>query len=80
MQSEEQQDCSAATCEGKKCRLKFNGIQSEIECVHFSKPSAKKKLVATGATLTTIILLVSMGVIFVMYRSDKKEKENQLKM
>ncbi|KAL6129362.1 hypothetical protein ACLB2K_072713 [Fragaria x ananassa] len=73
-------NCTECQQMGKKCHLKFNGIQSEIECVDFSKPSATKKLVATGATLTTIVLLISVGVIYGVYHSDKMEKQNQLKI
>ncbi|PRQ55885.1 putative glycerophosphodiester phosphodiesterase, protein kinase RLK-Pelle-LRK10L-2 family [Rosa chinensis] len=61
-------NCTECEAKRKKCQLKINGTESEIECVHFSKPSA---------TVTTIILLI---LVTVFYRSDKKERENQLKI
>ncbi|KAM5551271.1 rust resistance kinase Lr10-like [Rosa sericea] len=70
-------NCTECEAKRKKCQLKINGTKSEIECVHFSKPSATKTLVSTGATVTTIIFLI---LVTVCYRSDKKEKENQLKI
>ncbi|XP_062000944.1 rust resistance kinase Lr10-like [Rosa rugosa] len=70
-------NCTECEAKRKKCQLKIHGTKSEIECVHFSKPSATKTLVSTGATVTTIILLISVTVV---YRSHKKEKENQLKI
>ncbi|XP_061995941.1 rust resistance kinase Lr10-like [Rosa rugosa] len=73
-------NCTECEAKGRKCHLKINGTKSEIECVHLSKPSATRKLVATCAALTTIVLLISVAVIYSVYSSDKKEKENQLKI
>ncbi|KAM5550739.1 hypothetical protein ABKV19_027198 [Rosa sericea] len=65
---------------GNKCGLKNNGTKStEIECLH-RKGGSQKKLVATGASLGSFVLVLLVAAVYRVYSSDRKEKENQLKL
>ncbi|CAL9005690.1 unnamed protein product [Prunus brigantina] len=41
-------NCTECEAEGKRCRLKDNGTNSEVECVHLKKASKTMVFVATG--------------------------------
>ncbi|CAL8118966.1 unnamed protein product [Prunus armeniaca] len=73
-------NCTECEARGKSCRLKDNGINSEVECVHLKKASKTMEFVATGATLGSSLLLVLVIAVYRVYRADQKEKENQLKI
>ncbi|XP_050386614.1 rust resistance kinase Lr10-like isoform X1 [Argentina anserina] len=73
-------NCSECEAEGKRCRLQRNGTNTRIECVHLRKPSATTKLVATGATVGTVLLLLLLIPVYRAYNSDRKEKEHQRKI
>ncbi|ONI21763.1 hypothetical protein PRUPE_2G087300 [Prunus persica] len=65
---------------GKRCRLKDNGINSEVECVHLKKASKTMEFVAAGATLGSSLLLVLVIAVYRVNSANQKEKENQLKI
>ncbi|CAL8119018.1 unnamed protein product [Prunus armeniaca] len=73
-------NCGQCEARGKMCRLKNNGTKSEIECVDFSKAGTKRKWVATGASLGSFVVLLLVVAAYRVYSSDRKEKENQLKI
>ncbi|XP_061999027.1 rust resistance kinase Lr10-like [Rosa rugosa] len=73
-------NCTECEAEGKSCRLQMNGTNTEIECVHLRKPSATTKLVATGATVGSFLLLLLLIPVYRAYNSDRKEKEHQRKI
>ncbi|ONI21762.1 hypothetical protein PRUPE_2G087200 [Prunus persica] len=73
-------NCTECEARGKRCRLKDNGINSEVECVHLKKASKTREFVATGATLGSSLLLVLVIAVYRVYSADQKEKENQLKI
>ncbi|KAB2634798.1 receptor-like protein kinase [Pyrus ussuriensis x Pyrus communis] len=58
-------NCTECVADGKKCRLKNNGIKSEIQCVYLKKASNKWKFLATA---------------YWVYSADRKEKESQLRI
>ncbi|CAL9005757.1 unnamed protein product [Prunus brigantina] len=41
-------NCTECEARGKRCRLKDNGTNSEVECVHLKKASKTMEFVATG--------------------------------
>ncbi|KAL6187487.1 hypothetical protein ACLB2K_038885 [Fragaria x ananassa] len=66
-------------CEAQNCGLKNNGTTStEIECM--KKGGSGKTLVATGTSLGSFVLVLLAGAAFYAYSSDRKEKQNQLKI
>ncbi|BFG21123.1 hypothetical protein CerSpe_073970 [Prunus speciosa] len=73
-------NCTECEAEGKRCRLKDNGIKSEVECIHLRKASKTMEFVATGATLGSSLLLVLVIAVYRVYSADQKEKEHQLKI
>ncbi|KAK9944627.1 hypothetical protein M0R45_010187 [Rubus argutus] len=71
-------NCSVCKAQGNKCRLKNNDIHSEIECVH--QPSATPKLVATGSTVGSFLILLLAIAAYRLYTLDRNEKKHQLKV
>ncbi|PRQ56227.1 putative glycerophosphodiester phosphodiesterase, protein kinase RLK-Pelle-LRK10L-2 family [Rosa chinensis] len=73
--------CKRCEAQGNKCGLKKNGTEStEIECLYRKGGSQKKLLVATGASLGSFVLVLLVAAVYHVYSSDRKEKENQLKI
>ncbi|XP_050385664.1 rust resistance kinase Lr10-like [Argentina anserina] len=74
-------NCGPCEGKGKICGLKNNGTTStEIECLPRKKEGSKTKLVATGASLGSFLLVLLAGAAYHVYSSDRKEKQNQLKI
>ncbi|XP_050136577.1 rust resistance kinase Lr10-like isoform X4 [Malus sylvestris] len=73
-------NCTECEAEGKRCKWKNNGTNSEIECQHVSKPSNTWKLVVTGGVLGSLLLVLLMIAAYRVYRADRKEKESQLRI
>ncbi|XP_021801602.1 rust resistance kinase Lr10-like isoform X2 [Prunus avium] len=73
-------NCTKCEARGKRCRLKDNGINSEVECFHPRKASKTMEFVATGASLGSSLLLVLVIAVYRVYSADQKEKEHQLKI
>ncbi|XP_021802227.1 rust resistance kinase Lr10-like, partial [Prunus avium] len=73
-------NCTECEAEGKKCRLKNNGTKNEIECVHEANMSAATKLVVTGASLGSFVLMLLVIAAYHVYSYDRNEKENRLKI
>ncbi|XP_021832938.1 rust resistance kinase Lr10-like [Prunus avium] len=76
-------NCTECEAKGKKCRLKSNGTKNEIECVHeanMSKWGAARKLVVTGASLGSFVLMLLVIAAYHVYSYDRNEKENRLKI
>ncbi|PRQ56234.1 putative glycerophosphodiester phosphodiesterase, protein kinase RLK-Pelle-LRK10L-2 family [Rosa chinensis] len=73
-------NCTRCEAYGNKCGWKSNDTKStEIECLH-RKGGSQKKLVATGASLGSFVLVLLVAALYRVYNSDRKEKENQLKL
>ncbi|KAK9944650.1 hypothetical protein M0R45_010210 [Rubus argutus] len=72
-------NCSVCKAQGNKCRPKYNGIQSEIECFHARKPSPTPRLVATGSSLGSFLILLLSIAAYRLYTVDN-EKKHQLKV
>ncbi|KAB2614551.1 receptor-like protein kinase [Pyrus ussuriensis x Pyrus communis] len=73
-------NCTECEAVGKKCRIKYNHTNTEIQCVRLSKPSVTRKLVAAGTTLGSFVVLLLVVAAYRVYRSNRKEKESQLKI
>ncbi|XP_062000416.1 rust resistance kinase Lr10-like [Rosa rugosa] len=74
-------DCGLCEAQGNKCGLKNKGTQStDIECLNMRKGGGQTKSVATGASLGSFVLVLLAAATYCVYRSDRKEKENQLKI
>ncbi|KAL6124738.1 hypothetical protein ACLB2K_077248 [Fragaria x ananassa] len=72
-------NCGLCEAHGKICGLKNNGTTStDIECLQ--KGGSGKTLVATGTSLGSFVLVLLAGAAFHAYSSDRKEKQNQLKI
>ncbi|TQE00289.1 hypothetical protein C1H46_014121 [Malus baccata] len=71
-------NCTECEAEGKRCRWKNNGTNSEIECLR--KPSNTWKKVVTGGLLCALLLVLLMIAAYRVYRADRKEKESQLRI
>ncbi|KAM5550744.1 hypothetical protein ABKV19_027202 [Rosa sericea] len=73
-------NCIPCEAHGKICGSKNNGTEStETECL-YRKGGSQKKLVATGASLGSFVLVLLVAAVYRVYSSDRKEKENQLKL
>ncbi|KAM5550733.1 hypothetical protein ABKV19_027192 [Rosa sericea] len=74
-------NCIPCEAHGKICGSKNNGTTStEIECFYRKGGSQKQLVVATGASLGSFVLVLLVVAVYRVYSSDRKEKENQLKL
>ncbi|XP_070673866.1 rust resistance kinase Lr10-like isoform X2 [Malus domestica] len=73
-------NCTECEAEGKKCRIKYNHTNTEIQCVRLSKASVTRKFAAVGTTLGSFVVLLLVVAAYRVYRSNRKEKESQLKI
>ncbi|XP_028950206.1 rust resistance kinase Lr10-like [Malus domestica] len=73
-------NCTECEAEGKMCRWKNNGTNSEIECQRVRKPSNTWKLVVTGGILGALLLVLLMIAAYRVYSTDRKEKESRLRI
>ncbi|XP_068315590.1 rust resistance kinase Lr10-like [Pyrus communis] len=73
-------NCRECEAEGKRCRWKNNGTNSEIECVHWRKPSSTWKSLVTGGVLGSLLLVLLMIAAYRVYSADRKEKESRLRI
>ncbi|XP_008354479.3 rust resistance kinase Lr10-like [Malus domestica] len=71
-------NCTQCEAEGKRCRWKNNGTNSEIECV--GKPSNTWKLLVIGGILGSLLLVLLMIAAYRVYSADRKEKESRLRI
>ncbi|XP_048421966.1 rust resistance kinase Lr10-like [Pyrus x bretschneideri] len=71
-------NCTECEADGKRCRWKNSGTNSEIECVR--KPSNTWKLLATGGILGSLLLVLLMIAAYRVYSADRKEKESRLRI
>ncbi|CAN6711025.1 unnamed protein product [Malus baccata var. baccata] len=72
-------NCRKCEAEGKRCRWN-NGTNSEIECVHWRKPSSTWKSLVTGGVLGSLFLVLLMIAAYRVYSTDRKEKESRLRI
>ncbi|XP_040989531.1 rust resistance kinase Lr10-like [Juglans microcarpa x Juglans regia] len=72
--------CGHCAEKGRQCRLKINGINSETECFSKHNKDAKSKLVTAGAVLGSFLLLLGVFALYRVYRFDKLERENQVRI
>ncbi|XP_065869218.1 rust resistance kinase Lr10-like [Euphorbia lathyris] len=70
-------NCRSCEEKGKYCRLQRNNTGSRTECYAMLKPGASTKLIATGATLGSILLVGAVVVLYRMYSSNKTDREYQ---
>ncbi|KAM5551351.1 hypothetical protein ABKV19_026265 [Rosa sericea] len=74
-------NCGQCEANGTICDFKKNGTtSSEIECRLMKKKGSKTKFVATGASLGSFVLILLAAAAYHVYSSDRKEKQNQLKI
>ncbi|KAB2627104.1 receptor-like protein kinase [Pyrus ussuriensis x Pyrus communis] len=66
--------------EGKRCGWQNNGINSEIKCLPWRKPSNTWKKVLTGGILGALLLVLLMIAAYRVYNADRKEKESRLRI
>ncbi|XP_048428699.1 rust resistance kinase Lr10-like [Pyrus x bretschneideri] len=66
--------------EGKRCGWQNNGINSEIKCLPWRKPSNTWKKVLTGGILGALLLVLLMIAAYRVYSADRKEKESRLRI
>ncbi|XP_057508088.1 rust resistance kinase Lr10-like [Actinidia eriantha] len=75
--------CGNCEAGGKYCRLKNNSTEHETEC--FDKPKLRTKdliwkLKVAGLVLVLSLFVVAVVAIYLVYRSSKIKKEDQVKI
>ncbi|KAF5477698.1 hypothetical protein F2P56_004315 [Juglans regia] len=71
-------DCRRCA-KNQNCRLKSNG-GIETECYPKTNKDIKSKLVTAGSIVGSFFLALAVGALYRLYRYDKLEKENQIRI
>ncbi|KAG6636088.1 hypothetical protein CIPAW_11G086600 [Carya illinoinensis] len=64
----------------QNCTLKRNGTGNETVCFPETRKDIKSKLVTAGFILGSIFLALAVCALYRLYRYDKLEKENQIRI
>ncbi|KAF3947901.1 hypothetical protein ACB098_12G039500 [Castanea mollissima] len=70
--------CGRCEREGKKCRFQNNSTDLKTEC--FPNKGKSSKIVTIGSVLGSFLLLLVVYAFYRVYRYDKAEKENQVRI
>ncbi|XP_028950189.1 rust resistance kinase Lr10-like isoform X2 [Malus domestica] len=73
-------NCTVCEAQGKRCRWKNDGTNSEIKCLDWKKPSNTWKKVVTGGILGALLLVLLMIAAYRVHSADRKEKESRLRI
>ncbi|XP_040985945.1 rust resistance kinase Lr10-like [Juglans microcarpa x Juglans regia] len=69
-------DCA----KNQTCRLKRNGTETETECFPKTHKDKKSTLVTAGSIVGSFLLALAVCALYRLYRYDKLEKENQIRI
>lgn len=73
--------CGSCEERGHRCGLIANASQSEVGCFNIHKPpKGRKKLIVTGICLGSLFLILAIFALYWVYKSDKVERANQIKI
>ncbi|WCJ41421.1 PR5-like receptor kinase [Euphorbia peplus] len=72
--------CTYCERKGKYCGLLSNNTRSKTQCYGKLKPGPPTKLIATGATLGSILLVVAVVMLHWLHSSKKIDREYQTKI